>query len=160
MPTDARTPAPWTGRALGGLRWSAAGGSSAGGLVVAVHGITANAAAWAAVAPRLLRGRAVAEVVAPELRGRGASRRLPGPWGLARHADDVAAEVTALLDARVAEPSGRRAVLVGHSMGAFVLAALVKILLEEIDQPGRHTSTTTLVPTQLVVRSSTGPPPR
>ncbi|WP_336923049.1 alpha/beta hydrolase [Aquipuribacter sp. SD81] len=120
MLTGARTPCEWQGRALGGLAWGDADG---GTLVVAVHGITANAAAWTAVAPRLLADPApagVAAVVAPELRGRGSSLGLPGPWGLARHADDVAAEVTVLLDA----VPHRAVALVGHSMGAFALAAL------------------------------------
>ncbi|MBC3760597.1 alpha/beta fold hydrolase [Quadrisphaera oryzae] len=124
MLIGARTPSPWHGHALSGLSWGDVDDDGSGGaLVVAVHGITANAAAWTAVAPRLLADPAtavVSAVVAPELRGRGASRDLPGPWGLARHADDVAAEVTALLDAA----PGRRAALVGHSMGAFTLAAL------------------------------------
>ncbi|MGQ7297719.1 alpha/beta fold hydrolase [Quadrisphaera sp. KR29] len=123
MLTGARTPRPWQGLALGGLSWADDDDGGGGGLVVAVHGITASAAAWTAVAPRLLAApgaAAVSAVVAPELRGRGASRHLPGPWGLARHADDLAAEVAALLDAA----GGRRAALVGHSMGAFTLAAL------------------------------------
>jgi lipase len=122
--TAARTPRPWHGRVLDGLAWGGPDAPSAdGAVVVAVHGITANAAAWTAVAPRLLADPAtavVSAVVAPELRGRGASRGLPGPWGLARHADDVAAEVEGLL----AEGPGRRVALVGHSMGAFTLAAL------------------------------------
>ncbi|MFJ4675234.1 MULTISPECIES: alpha/beta fold hydrolase [unclassified Kitasatospora] len=80
-------------------------------VVVAVHGITANALAWAPLA-RLLDGRAA--LYAPDLRGRAASRDLPGPWGLARHAEDVAALVTAL-DAGPVR-------LVGHSMGAWVSA--------------------------------------
>lgn len=78
-------------------------------VVVAVHGITANALAWGALA-RLLDGRVA--LYAPDLRGRAASRDLPGPWGLARHAEDVAALVTAL-DAGPVR-------LVGHSMGAWV----------------------------------------
>lgn len=126
MLTGARTPQPWHGHALGGLRWGDLD-DDGGALVVAVHGITANAAAWTAVAPRLLRDPAtavVSAVVAPELRGRGASRHLPGPWGLAQHADDVAAEVTALLDDRPGTGRDRPVALVGHSMGAFTLAAL------------------------------------
>jgi pimeloyl-ACP methyl ester carboxylesterase len=53
-------------------------------------------------------------LLAPDLRGRAGSRALPGPYGLARHADDLAA----ILDDR----GVRQAVLVGHSMGAYVAA--------------------------------------
>jgi lipase len=56
-------------------------------VVLAVHGITANGLSWAMVAERLPRVR----VVAPDLRGRGGSNGLPGPSGMARHADDLAA---------------------------------------------------------------------
>ncbi|GAB2679511.1 alpha/beta hydrolase [Thalassiella azotivora] len=80
-------------------------------LVVALHGITANALSWTAVAERLA-GRV--RLVAPDLRGRAASADVPGPVGLAAHADDV----VAVLDALGADD----AVLVGHSMGAFVAA--------------------------------------
>ncbi|MFF2077862.1 alpha/beta hydrolase [Kitasatospora sp. NPDC058162] len=79
--------------------------------VVAVHGITANGLAWYEVARRLA-GRAT--LLAPDLRGRGASRSVTGPYGLARHADDVAA----LIDGLGAGP----VVVVGHSMGAWVTA--------------------------------------
>ncbi|MEV4560660.1 alpha/beta hydrolase [Kitasatospora sp. NPDC049285] len=78
-------------------------------VVVAVHGITANALAWGPLA-RLLDGRV--SLYAPDLRGRAASRDLPGPYGLARHAEDVAALIRRLGDAPVR--------LVGHSMGAWV----------------------------------------
>ncbi|GAA2382604.1 hypothetical protein GCM10010404_43810 [Nonomuraea africana] len=78
--------------------------------IVAVHGITASLMAWAAVARRLPPGWSL---VAMDLRGRGHSRDRPGPYGLARHAEDVL---------RVAEHvgAGPEAVLAGHSMGAYV----------------------------------------
>ena len=50
--------------------------------------------------------------LAPDLRGRGASSSLPGPYGLAAHADDC----ERLLD-ELHIPS---AVIVGHSMGALI----------------------------------------
>jgi pimeloyl-ACP methyl ester carboxylesterase len=80
-------------------------------VVLAVHGITANGLAWSRVAELL--GGAVT-LLAPDLRGRAGSRDLPGPYGIARHADDVAA----ILEAVDADD----AVLVGHSMGAYVAA--------------------------------------
>ncbi len=48
--------------------------------VLAVHGITASAMAWPAVAAALPDDWSL---VALDLRGRGASRELPGPFGLA-----------------------------------------------------------------------------
>jgi len=79
--------------------------------VLAIHGITANHVAWGMVAP-LLPG----PVVAPDLRGRGGSGTLPGPYGMSAHAADC----VAVLDALGIE----RAVVVGHSMGGFVASVL------------------------------------
>lgn len=83
----------------------------AGPPVVAVHGITSTSRAWLAVA-RALDGRAALEAV--DLRGRGSSRKLPGPYGLGTHVADL----LALLDASGLE----RAVFAGHSLGAYVVA--------------------------------------
>ena len=80
-------------------------------VAVAVHGITASAMSWQAVARQMPSGWTLA---APDLRGRGASAHLPGPYGLERHAADV----TAVL--RHFGGSGARPVLAGHSMGAYV----------------------------------------
>lgn len=92
---------------LAAVRWPA--GDPDAPVVVALHGITANALSWGPVA-RLLAGRVT--LVAPDLRGRAGSSGLPGPYGIAAHADDIAALTEALgLD---------RVVLAGHSMGAFV----------------------------------------
>lgn len=79
--------------------------------VLAVHGITASHRAWALVAQALPEVR----FIAPDLRGRGRSSSLPGPCGMPAHADDLAAVLKAL--------DVPRAVVAGHSMGAF--AALV-----------------------------------
>ncbi len=95
-------------------RWASddvARGSLPNRLVLAVHGITGNHTAWWPVARRLTAGDRTV-VLAPDLRGRGRSNRLPGPWGMATHADDLAS----LLDHRDIE----RIDVVGHSMGAFV----------------------------------------
>jgi pimeloyl-ACP methyl ester carboxylesterase len=80
--------------------------------VVVIHGVTASHRAWVTVAQMLPGER----IVAPDLRGRGRSNRLPGPYGLAQHADDVAATLDFLGIAS--------AVVVGHSMGGFVATAL------------------------------------
>ena len=78
--------------------------------VLAVHGITASSRAWPAVAAALPEDWSL---VAPDLRGRGASRDLEGPAGLRKHADDVC---------RLAEhlDGSGELVLAGHSMGAYV----------------------------------------
>ncbi len=79
--------------------------------VLAIHGITSSSRSWPFLAQELDR-----PVVAPDLRGRGRSNRLPGPVGLVAHADDCAAVLRAVTDEPV--------VVVGHSMGAFVATVL------------------------------------
>lgn len=80
-----------------------------GPAVVAPHGITANHVSWARVAEAL--GDEVT-LLAPDLRGRGGSAGLSGPWGLAQHVEDL----VAVLDHLGLE----QAPIAGHSMGAFV----------------------------------------
>jgi lipase len=77
-------------------------------VAVAVHGITASAMSWQAVARQMPPDWTLA---APDLRGRGHSGHLPGPHGLDRHAADVTA---------VLRHFSGRPVLAGHSMGAYV----------------------------------------
>ncbi|SDS40258.1 alpha/beta hydrolase [Agrococcus carbonis] len=96
------------GGSLTGTVW---GADAAGTPVVAIHGITANHRSFSSLASRL-----DARVLAVDLRGRGGSRDLPGPYGLAQHADDVA-------DAMRAEGIAS-AIVVGHSMGAYVAVRL------------------------------------
>ncbi|MER6301931.1 alpha/beta hydrolase [Kitasatospora sp. NPDC001539] len=107
LPEESTVPVP--GGDLAVLRWPA--NRPEAPTVVAVHGITANGLAWYEVARRLA-GRVT--LLAPDLRGRSASRAVAGPYGLARHADDVAAVTAAL--------GTGPAVVVGHSMGAWVAA--------------------------------------
>lgn len=80
---------------------------------LAVHGITSNSHAWKAVA-RALEGRA--SLAAPDLRGRGRSAALPEPYGVAAYAHDM----LAVLDQLELE----RTVVVGHSLGAYIVARL------------------------------------
>jgi pimeloyl-ACP methyl ester carboxylesterase len=116
---DVRTPEeiriPVEGGDLAAHYWAA--DAPAAPLVVLLHGLTSNATAWGPVAAALAGG---CEVVAPDLRGRGGSVGLPGPYGLSAHAADV----TALLErfGADAEAGAEATVLVGHSMGAFVAA--------------------------------------
>ncbi|MDP4506154.1 alpha/beta hydrolase [Nonomuraea turcica] len=95
---------------VGGLRIATFGNGPR--VIIAVHGITASLMAWGAVGRRLPEGWSL---VAMDLRGRGHSASLPGPYGLPRHAEDVL---------RVAGHvgAGPDAVLTGHSMGAYVAA--------------------------------------
>jgi pimeloyl-ACP methyl ester carboxylesterase len=78
--------------------------------VLAVHGIIGQAMAFAAVARHLPDDWSL---VALDLRGRGDSVGMPGPYGLARHAEDVQ---------RAAEHvgAGGKVTVTGHSMGAYV----------------------------------------
>ncbi|MEV0716308.1 alpha/beta fold hydrolase, partial [Asanoa sp. NPDC050611] len=87
----------------------------AGPLVVAAHGITSHHMAWGLVAPALADDH---RFVAPDLRGRGHSRDLPGPYGMARHAEDLAAVIRA--------HGGGQAIVVGHSMGCWAAIALAR----------------------------------
>jgi pimeloyl-ACP methyl ester carboxylesterase len=81
--------------------------------VLGIHGITASSMSMAVVARHL---GAASTLWAPDLRGRGASAGLPGPYGLRAHADDCAAAIGAL--------SERPVVVLGHSMGAYVAVVL------------------------------------
>lgn len=87
-------------------RWPGPAGSPT---VVAAHGITANHTSFDLVARDLATE---VTVVAPDLRGRGRSNKVTGPFGITAHAADV----VALLDHLEVE----RATVLGHSMGAWV----------------------------------------
>ena len=78
-------------------------------VVVAAHGITGTHRAFRALAEQL--GEEVT-LLAPDLRGRGHSNRVGGPFSMAAHADDL----VAVLD----HVGVQRATIVGHSMGGFV----------------------------------------
>ncbi|GAB2734930.1 alpha/beta fold hydrolase [Sinomonas soli] len=124
------------GGALRAGEWSRRG-REGGQTVLAVHGVTSSHLAWPFVARTLLAPPAewpggsaddaggpgsalgVARVVAPDLRGRGRSNALPGPYGMAQHADDLAAVLRA-----AGADADRPAVVVGHSMGAFASLVL------------------------------------
>lgn len=80
--------------------------------VLAIHGITANHRCWPLLADHLPGVR----LIAPDLRGRGRSRDLGGPYGLEQHARDLVAVLDHLGLESVA--------VVAHSMGAFVAVLL------------------------------------
>ncbi len=88
-------------------------GPSPAPVVVLVHGITASALSFARVRralPPEIRTLTV------DLRGRGESAGLPGPYGIAVHVRDLIVALDHLGIDRV--------VIAGHSMGAYVAARL------------------------------------
>lgn len=83
-------------------------------VVIALHGITANALSLRPLARAVRDRHPDIAFLAPDLAGRACSNTITGPWGIGRHADDVIA---------VADHVGAETVtLVGHSMGAYVAA--------------------------------------
>jgi pimeloyl-ACP methyl ester carboxylesterase len=85
----------------------------AGPALVALHGITASYRNFGGIAERIAGRR---PVLALDLRGRGGSDKPDGPYGMDQHADDVAAAMRGFgIDS---------AVVIGHSMGAYVAAAV------------------------------------
>ena len=81
-------------------------------VALAMHGITSSSRSWLAIGKALGDSAAL---IAVDLRGRGRSSRLPGPFGIAAHVRDMAA---------VLDHFGlRSAVVVGHSLGAYIAAA-------------------------------------
>jgi lipase len=78
-------------------------------LVIGLHGIAASGMVWRVVARQLPPGWAL---VAPDLRGRGESDRVPGPYGFRRHVADLHRVIQHL--------GARRVALAGHSIGAYV----------------------------------------
>jgi pimeloyl-ACP methyl ester carboxylesterase len=86
-------------------------------VVLAIHGITSNLMIWRSVA-RSLADDGSMTLLAPDLRGRGESVRLPAPYGIGAHVRDM----LTVLDYFGVE----RAVLAGHSMGAYVSARLAR----------------------------------
>ncbi len=110
--------------------------------VLAIHGITSSSYTWLALS-RALGSRAT--LIAPDLRGRGSSNALPGPYGIGVHVRDM----IAVLDHFEVDD----AVVVGHSLGAYIAAALAA------EHPGRVRSAV-LVDGGLPVPGSEGVDPQ
>lgn len=100
---------PVAGGTLAVARWGAPDAPA----VLAAHGLTSSHAFWSLVADEL---RDEVSFLAPDLRGRGRSADVTGPFGIAVHAEDLV-EVLDLLGVR-------EAIAVGHSMGGFVASVL------------------------------------
>ncbi|HSK98351.1 MAG TPA: alpha/beta hydrolase [Euzebyales bacterium] len=112
--TPQRYRVPVDGGELAVARWG-----DRGPVVVAAHGITASHVSWAIVGDQVCNELTL---IAPDLRGRGDSGQLPGPYGMAQHARDLLA---------VADHAGAPEVVVaGHSMGGFVATVFATMFPE------------------------------
>ncbi len=116
-----RVDVPVPGGSLAVYRFGAAGPGAP--VILAVHGITSTSRTWLATA-RALGDRA--SLLAVDLRGRGRSSELPPPYGLDAHARDM----LAVLDAAGLD----RAVVAGHSLGAYIAARLAVQHPERIER--------------------------
>jgi lipase len=101
-------------------------GDGQGTVVLAAHGVTSSHRAWQLVGERLAATHPDVTLVAPDLRGRGDSRSLPGPHGMAVHAADCAAVLDHLGAGSV--------VVAGHSMGGFVALVLADLYPERVSR--------------------------
>lgn len=98
--------------------------SRPGRTVLLVHGLTSNRRAWAKIAPALAaRGWFV---VAPDLRGRGASSKPPHGYSIPHHASDLLALCDALQLPTVSA--------VGHSLGAQITLFLAAIYPDRVNR--------------------------
>ncbi len=119
LPTQ-RIMVPVTGGDLAVFQY----GNGAGDPVLLIHGVTSSNRAFQLFADSLIaRGKAPYAV---DLRGRGDSNTLPGPFGMATHAKDMAAVIDHF--------GWKSPDVIGHSMGAFVTAALVGLYPEKVGQ--------------------------
>jgi pimeloyl-ACP methyl ester carboxylesterase len=92
-------------------------------VVLAIHGVASSHMIWRPTV-RELADRVRACVLAPDLRGRGLSAALPGPYGFDAHVADLLA---VLDDAGV-----DKATLVGHSLGAYLATAIASAHPERV----------------------------
>ncbi|MEJ1921365.1 alpha/beta hydrolase [Microbacterium sp. KHB019] len=90
--------------------------------VLAIHGVTSSHLAW----PFLVEQLPGVRVIAPDLRGRGASNELAGAAGMVAHATDM----VAVLDAFGVST----APVIGHSMGGFVAVVLAHLHPTRVQQ--------------------------
>ena len=119
LPTQ-RTLVPVRGGSLATFRY----GEGVGEPVLLIHGVTSTNRAFQVFADSLIaRGKAPYAV---DLRGRGDSNSLPGPFGMAQHAADMAAVIESF--------GWIKPDVIGHSMGGFVAAALVGLYPESVGE--------------------------
>ncbi|MFM1789277.1 MAG: hypothetical protein RLZZ12_626 [Actinomycetota bacterium] len=99
-------------------------GSASGKPLLAIHGITSSNRAWQSFAVAMVP--AGYTIYAVDLRGRGRSNTLPGPFGMENHGRDMVRVLDFLKLDRVD--------VVGHSMGAFVAVALLGLNPERVSR--------------------------
>lgn len=117
MPTE-KFEVPVAGGQLAVFRY----GDGTGEPVLLIHGVTSSNRAFQLFADELIaRGKAPFAV---DLRGRGDSNSLPGPFGMAQHAKDMATVIDYF--------KWNKPEVIGHSMGGFVLAALAGLYPEKL----------------------------
>jgi pimeloyl-ACP methyl ester carboxylesterase len=110
---------PVAGGDLHVARW----GEEGQRVVLGIHGVTASSMSLLPIARRLGPGLTL---VAPDLRGRGGSASLPGPFGLNAHAQDCAAVIEAVATSPVT--------VLGESMGAYVAVVLAAARPELVER--------------------------
>ena len=99
-------------------------GNGDGTPVLLIHGVTSSNRAFQLFADALIaRGKAPFAV---DLRGRGDSNSLQGPFGMRNHAADMAAVINHF--------GWNRPDVIGHSMGGFVAAALVGLYPDAVGE--------------------------
>lgn len=111
---------PVAGGMLAVKEWGPADGTP----VVAIHGISSTHMSWNTLARLAEEEGKGLRIIAPDLRGRGRSTDLPGPYGMAAHARDIATALDAL--------DIEQALVTGHSMGAFVTLALAHLYPDKV----------------------------
>ena len=117
LPTE-KFEVPVAGGSLAVFRY----GDGQGEPVLLIHGVTSSNRAFQIFADELIaRGKAPYAV---DLRGRGDSNSLPGPFGMAQHAKDMVAVIDYF--------GWNKPNVIGHSMGGFVTAALVGLYPERV----------------------------
>jgi lipase len=98
-------------------------GEKKGRPVLLIHGVTSSNRAFQLLAPELIT--LGMSPYAVDLRGRGASRNLSGPFGMAAHAKDMN-EICRHFEWEKID-------VYGHSMGAFVAVAFLGLFPERIE---------------------------
>lgn len=92
--------------------------------ILAIHGVTSSNRAWQLFAKTAVKNGLT--VYAVDLRGRGDSNSITGPFGMRAHAHDMVA---------VLDHIGIKSCdVIGHSMGAFVVAAMCGLAPERLSK--------------------------
>mgnify|MGYP006266293105 FL=1 len=90
--------------------------------ILAIHGVTSSNRAWQLFARTAVKNGFT--VYAVDLRGRGDSNSITGPFGMRTHAQDIVS---------VLDHIGIKSCdVIGHSMGAFVVAAMCGLVPERL----------------------------